>query len=101
MPHDPAPTPTLKDGVYRLVCAAMKMDDGLIVPGVRHFSPDMRAVLERIYGSVYWRHVVTQGFIDSHGNFLDRKEAADRALNTGQADRCDLRCGVLFSEDLY
>lgn len=27
----------------RIVCAAMRMDDGLIVTGVRHYSPDMRA----------------------------------------------------------
>lgn len=32
----------------RIVSAAMLMRDGLIVPGVRHYSPDMRAVLFRL-----------------------------------------------------
>ena len=110
---------------YHVVSAAMLMDDGLVVPGVRHFSPDMRAVLERIYGrglklfkwwliKPYWIRVKIQGFIDTHGNFLTRKEAWVRAdingqiccfnptgherilqpANTGTVD-------TLFSENLY
>jgi len=63
------------DNEWRVVSAAMLMKDGLIVPGVRHFSPDMRAVLERIYGEGYHLKVKEQGFIDAKGNFLTRKEA--------------------------
>lgn len=37
----------------RIVSAAMLMKDGLIVPGVRHYSKDMRNVLEMIYGKGY------------------------------------------------
>ena len=106
---------------YRVVSAAMLMDDGLIVPGVRHFSPDMRLVLERIYGrglklwkwwiiKPYWIRVVFQGFIDTHGNFLTRKEAWERADFNGQICRGKERVpqpahagtqGDLFSENLY
>lgn len=70
----------------RIVSAAVLMDDGLIVPGVRHYSPDMRAILARIYGNgfrafgrwiikPYHLRVKAQGFIDASGQFLDREDA--------------------------
>lgn len=99
---------------YRIVSAAMLMQDGLIVPGVRHFSLDMRAVLHRIYGDGYHLKVREQGFIDTHGNFLDRQEAWKRADATGQicvfnpvgSERIPQPAnqnenGTLFSENLY
>jgi len=87
--------------VYRIVSAAMLMDDDLIVPGVRHFSPDMRLVLDRIYGKGYHLRVKEQGFIDTHGNFLGREEAWERANQTGQILRDCGTTGKLFSENLY
>ncbi len=77
----------------------MLMDDGLIVPGVRHYSPDMRAVLHRIYGDGYHLKVREQGF-------LTRNQAYNRVLELGQ---CPQFQGVrlpdetteLYSEDLY
>jgi len=69
---------------WRVVCAAMLMDDNMIITGVRHYSPDMRSVLYRIYGNDYHKHVKEQGFIDSHGNFLSRKDAWIRADQNGQ-----------------
>lgn len=99
----------------RVVCAAMLMDDGLIVPGVRHFSPDMRAVLHRIYGDGYHLRVKEQGFIDARGNFLSREEAWKRADMHGQIFLYDPSgrgrliqqpanqgtTDILFSENLY
>ncbi len=101
----------------RIVSAAMLMDDGLIVPGVRHFSSDMRAVLERIYGrglrlfgrwviKPYHLKVKEQGFIDTHGNFLDRRTAYERVLQTGQCPQFAKGGGpgdttILYSEDCY
>ncbi len=70
--------------VPRIVSAAMLMEDGLIVPGVRHFSPDMRAVLKRIYGEGYHLKVKEQGFIDSKGSFLSREAAWKIADGLGQ-----------------
>jgi len=111
--------------VYRVVSAAMLMNDGLVVPGVRHFSPDMRLVLERIYGRglklwkwwvvlPYWLRVREQGFIDTHGNFLPRNVAWVHADNNGQIclfdptgdNRIQVPAkkgtqGMLFSENLY
>jgi hypothetical protein len=90
----------------------MLMDDGLIVTGVRHLSPDMRATLRRIYGSgikvfgvwlkkPYWLRIEEQGFIDTHGNFLDREAAWARAELTGQIREQVSIPGTLYSENLY
>lgn len=85
----------------RLVSAAMLMDDGLIVAGVRHFSPDMRATLHRIYGDGYQRRVKEQGFIDTRGNFLTRAEAWQVATEHKQIRRAVSTPGTLYSENLY
>ncbi len=111
----------------RVVCAAMLMDDGLIVTGIRHFSPDMRATLARVYGNgfrlfdrwclkPYHLRVVEQGFVDQFGTFLTREEAwviADREGQIRLYDPADTTwatipraarqgdAGTLFSEELY
>ncbi len=85
----------------RVVCAAMKMKDGLIVTGVRHFSPDMRATLLRIYGERYKFEVTEQGFIDTRGRFLTRAEAWKAAERHGQIRRQVSSPGELYSENLY
>lgn len=90
----------------------MLMDDGLIVPGVRHLSPDMRAVLCRTYGKgvkvfgvwvrkPYWHRIKDQGFIDTHGHFLDREAAWKRAEQTSQIREQVSIPGTLYSENLY
>jgi hypothetical protein len=100
---------------FRVVSAAMLMKDGLIVPGVRHFSPDMRAVLKRIYGDGYHLKVIEQGFIDAKGRFLSREDAWRVADQHGQIFLYDPSgkgrlipqaanegsAGMLFSENLY
>lgn len=84
-----------------IVSAAMLMEDGLIVCGARHFSPDMRAVLHRIYGEGYHLRVAEQGFMDYRGTFLNREVAHLRAKACGQIRH---RCGgdehILYSENL-
>lgn len=112
--------------IPRVVSAAMLMDDGLIVTGVRHFSPDMRATLKRIYGmgfklfgkwikKPYHMRVLQQGFIDSKGKFLDRESAWKVADRNGQIFLYDPTAKghlvpqapnqgdteTLFSENLY
>lgn len=86
----------------RIVCAAMLMQDDLIVTGVRHYSPDMRAAMKRIYGEGYHRKVKEQGFINTRGEFLSRGAALVAAKENGQVL---YRCGgdetELFSENLY
>jgi len=85
----------------RIVCAAMLMDDGLVVPGIRHYSPEMREVLYRIYGERYHFHEVQQGFVDIHGLFLDRETAWKVAAENGQILKDCSKPGTLFSENLY
>lgn len=79
----------------------MLMEDGLIVPGVRHFSPDMRAVLKRIYGDSYHLKVKEEGFIDIRGHFLTREDAWFRAKVTEQIIYEVSTPGTLYSENLY
>lgn len=81
---DDTPPECDANSAWRVVSAAMLMDDGLVVPGVRHFSPEMQAVLHRIYGTNYHLRVKMQGFVDARGNFLTREEAWVRADQNGQ-----------------
>jgi len=85
-----------------VVCAANKYGD-LVFVGVRHFCPvmvfNMRThdipAIRKDRGEV-------QGFIDQFGVFMDRKEAAIVAKESGQLARYgDIFPEVLFSEDLY
>ena len=86
----------------RVVCAAIRCDDGFIVSGVRHFSPDMRETMRRVYGEKYWEHEVEQGFIDQKGVFLTRTEAFILARENGQCPHLPKTgAASLFSEDLY
>lgn len=85
-----------------VVCAANRYGD-LIFVGVRHFCPVMQfnmrshdiPALRRERGE-------EQGFIDQHGVFMTRREAALVAKASGQLDRYNgFVPEVLFSEDLY
>lgn len=85
-----------------VVCAANKYGDMVFI-GVRHFCQFMVfnmqdydiPRLRKRFGEV-------QGFIDQHGVFMDRREAAQVAAEAGQLDRYgDAKPDVLFSEDLY
>ncbi len=79
----------------------MLMRDGLIITGVRHFSPDMRAVMERAYGKGYHLLVREQGFIDTHGNFLSRETAWLNAQDNNQIRKQVSTPATLYSENLY
>lgn len=90
-----------------VVCAAVRLQDGLIVCGARHFDMLMRAQLDRICG----KRIDTllkgaeQGFIDQFGTFLSRKDAYRIAQSVPQPRRTGggWHTGVhdLYSEDLY
>ena len=84
-----------------IVCAAMLMNDGVIVTGVRHFSPDMRIVMSRIYGDGYHLKVREQGFITTAYTFVNRKDAWVIAEAGGQIKRQCSTPGTLYSENLY
>lgn len=90
----------------------MKLKDGSIVVGIRHFSPDMRAIMKRAYGAglrlfgrwwtkPYHLRVVEQGFVDQYGTFYDRKAAWLIAEREGQIRQQVSIPGTLYSECLY
>jgi len=89
-------------GSQRVVCAAVKMTDGVVFVGVRHFCPTMRMMIklagydkEKLAGS-------EQGFIDNFHNFLTRQEAFIIAERQGQYMPYEpFTPGTLYSEDLY
>lgn len=98
----------------RIVCAAMLMKDASIITGIRHFSPEMRTTMFRIYGEKYHLQVAEQGFVDQFGKFYNRQDAWKIADLNGQIIRptgwektSQPRNpnvgdeGTLFSENLY
>lgn len=94
----------------RIVCAAnrfeLKEGGTLIIPGARHYSKDMAAVLDQVRDKLVKDHVhgEDQGFIDQWGNYFTREEAVVIAEHSGQLNRWRKKGGPaneLFSEDLY
>ena len=83
----------------RVVCAANRLEDGLIICGARHWDQVMRSVADRIG----WDDCKPseQGFIDQWGNFMDRKEARMVAIENKQPLTDRLHSRDLFSENLY
>ena len=85
-----------------VVCAANKYGD-LVFIGVRHFCPVMQFNMQSYdIKKMRAENGEVQGFIDQFGVFMDRKEAAIVAKESGQLARySDQFPEVLFSEDLY
>lgn len=79
-----------------IVNSAIKMN-GKIYIGRRHHI----IINENPFGFFKGKDAV-QGFIDAEGNFLDRKEAAKIAIESGQVKEENMTVkGTLFSEDLW
>lgn len=92
----------------RIVCAAVKGRDGLIVTGPRHMDITMRQVIRNLTDCKsiqQWTEGSIQGFVDQFGVFYTRTEAWKIAQAAGQIlNRCggDTRDGgTLYSENLY
>lgn len=84
----------------RVVCAANRFEDGHIILGIRHWSPDMH--LSAVLQGYDARTKHEQGFVDQFGAFLTRQEAFKIALSQGQYRPYDpYNIGTLYSEDLY
>lgn len=92
----------------RVVCAAIRADDGSILTGIRHYSKDMVQQIEARKDGRKFIHRLDgdQGFIDQHGLFMSREEAYKVAEAAGQL-RYPGHCGQgvdgpkLYSEGLY
>lgn len=88
----------------RIVCAAIRADDGEVIIGIRHYSVDMhRQINARWDGEKFHhRHGADQGFVDQHGVYLTREEAYQVAKEAGQITRPEACISdKLYSEGLY
>ena len=95
---------TMSNYGERVLCAATKIGDEVFLC-VRHGDPLMwHAILAKgidPHSSDVQNRV--DGFITNRGNFLDREQALQLALDSGQVTP-DTKVGFaseLFSEDLY
>ena len=91
----------------RVVCAAIRAEDGDIIVGIRHYSPDMRAQINSRFdgGKFLCRGGDEQGFVDQFGTYMTRQEAWIVAQSNGQiiqkVDGNEANGGTLYSENLY
>lgn len=82
------------------VCAAIKLADGEILQGNRHF--DCFGILVDRGFHLRERTGEVQGFMTNKGRFVDRKEALQLQLSAGRASaRGEYVHNQLYSEDLY
>lgn len=87
----------------RVVAAAIKLKDGRILCGVRHFDEIMRSWLpSEITEARPFIASAEQGFVDNRYQFMDRNEAWDVAVAANQLlpNYAGIE-GHLFSEDLW
>lgn len=88
----------------RIVCAAIRAQDGTVLVGIRHYSSDMHSqIMARNDGEKFLhRQGDDQGFVDQHGTYYTRHEAMKIAVKQGQLNnRKRDSFGRLYSEDLY
>ena len=92
----------------RVVCAAIRGRNGMLMLGIRHYSRDMaEQMYRRVDGHNFeLRLDEDQGFVDQHGVWMDREEAYRVAKASGQPlDESKCGRGIngprLYSEALY
>lgn len=90
---------------HRIVAAAVRLKNGRVICGVRHFDKIMRGNLPTLIEAA--RECLTgheEGFVDNKYEFRNRNEAWGIAWAAGQIrDPNAAGClpGCLFSEDLW
>lgn len=89
----------------RVLCAALRAEDGSVLVGIRHYSADMVEQIQGLgEGGLKFKglHDTNQGFVDTRGVYMDRFEAYQVALAAGQLWDHDESWGEeLYSESLY
>lgn len=88
----------------RVVCSAIRAEDGELLLGIRHYSTDMHKQIDAREDGAKFENGrrETQGFVDQYGVFLTRKEAYQVAKAAGQIiypHACTNE--ELYSEGLY
>lgn len=94
----------LNEPLLHVVCAAVRnLRTGVILPGVRHWSSDMKTLaghLSAVNG--FWKKEAEEGFLTNKGEFLTREQAWIIAEKAGQIrPHPSVKPGTLHSEDLY
>lgn len=92
----------------RVVCAALRAQNGRLLLGIRHYSRDMHEQISHRADGHLFKHIhdPDQGFVDQFGVYMTREEAYGIALESGQLWRPEA-CGSsidghkLYSEGLY
>lgn len=86
-----------------MVCAALRAADGDILIGIRHYSKDMHALIDKRYmGKFMFLGDAHQGFVDQYGVYMNREEAYKVAEAAGQILYPEACIGKkLYSEALY
>lgn len=84
-----------------IVTAANKLEDGLIIVGVRHWCPLMHSMADRLNLTVKETARAEQGFVDQYGQFLDRVTAKRIAIKNEQPLIGEDWGDELFSENLH
>lgn len=92
----------------RVVCAAIRADDGDLVLGPRHYDSRMWAQINARPDGEKFHHRGRgdQGFVDARGVYMDRHEAYEVAEAANQIVRPSACVSLdgrmqLFSEGLY
>lgn len=92
------------DPTRRIVCAAIRAENGDVIVGIRHYSQDMHYQINaRADGRRFEnRFGDDQGFVNTWGEYLTRKEAYKVALALGQIIRPEAcPSETLYSEGIY
>jgi hypothetical protein len=77
----------------RVVCAAIRAEDGSLLLGIRHYSADRHVQLRTRSDAEKFKHRSgnDQGFVDQHGVYMTREEAywvASKAEQIVNYDAC-------------
>ena len=77
------------------------MENGFVVTGRRHHNCIMTAaILSGDQHKTFRSYPNIQGFLTSRDRFLDRTQACEFAIKTGQIKKSEVS-GKLYSEDLW
>lgn len=90
----------------RVVCAAIEIEQRIIITGARHYDSIMNSMIDQLFSEEEFNQLmndglVLDGFIDNKGKFLCRGEAWIIAERQGQIILDTGSNGTLFSENLY
>lgn len=93
----------MDQNIRRVVCAAIRAEDGDIMVGIRHYSPDMQAQINSRFdgGKFVRRRGDELGFVDQWGVYMTRTEAWEVAKRQNQIIRDIGVKDTLYSEHLY